>query len=86
MLLLEHEDGVPVAPSVRRMFANQEHHDPADLAAARALVSTPEPLPLGCLYRNLDADRYDLATAQGLGTPVEDRLAAIDTELDRFAI
>jgi len=41
-------------------------------------------MPIGLLYRNRDAVRYDLATAEGLDMSASDKLAALDRELGRF--
>ena len=43
-------------------------------------------LAIGLLYRNPDAPRYDQYTARGLGMSREQKVAAIERELDRFAI
>ncbi len=56
------------------------------LAAARALVSDTETIAIGLLFRNPEAPRYDQITVRGLGMSSEDKLAALDRELDRFAI
>ncbi len=84
--LLLHDDGVPADPPVVRMYSNRLDHDPADLAAARALASDTESISIGLLYRNPQARRYDQITVRGLGMSTEDKLAALDRELDRFAI
>ncbi len=86
ILLLTHAGGVPVDPVVERMYKNRQVHDPADLAAARALASGGERLAIGLLYRNPDAPRYDQYTARGLDMSREQKVAAIERELDRFAI
>ncbi len=66
--------------------ANHLEHDPSDLATARQLVSDPERIPIGLLYLNPEARRYDEITANGLDMPVEEKLQALERELDRFAI
>ncbi len=43
-------------------------------------------LAIGLLYRNPDAPRYDQYTVRGLGMSREQKVAAIERELDRFAI
>jgi 2-oxoglutarate ferredoxin oxidoreductase subunit beta len=85
-LLLEHPDGVPADDSQRRLYKNRRQHDPRDLAAARELASMREHLAIGLLYRNPDAPSYDQATVGGLGLTPEKKLAAIEREIERFAI
>ena len=68
------------------MYKNRQEHDPSDLAAARALASGGDRLAIGLLYRNPDAPRYDQYTVRGLGMSREQKVAAIERELDRFAI
>ncbi|MCP3998949.1 MAG: 2-oxoglutarate oxidoreductase, partial [bacterium] len=84
--LLVHDEGVPVDPPVARMYTNTLEHDPSDLATARQLAGDPERIPIGLLYRNPDARRYDEITVSGLDMPVEEKLQALERELDRFAI
>jgi 2-oxoglutarate ferredoxin oxidoreductase subunit beta len=84
--LLTHPNGIPVDKSVARLFPNQREHDPSDLAAARALVSDPKLLPVGLLYRNPDAPRYEELSSRGADMSPEAKLAAINAALDRFTI
>ena len=84
--LLVHDDGVPVDAPVAKMYRNHVEHDPSDMAAARQLASDPATIPIGLLYRNPDAPRYDEHSARGLGMPTESKLAALEREIDRFAV
>ena len=84
--LLVHEDGVPVDDAVAKMYRHQRRHDPVDLAAARQLTEPAERLPIGLFYRDADAPRYDPIAAEGMGMSVGAKLAALEDELDRFAI
>ncbi len=43
-------------------------------------------MPIGLIYRNNDAQRYDKVSAQGIGTPPETRMKAVQAEIDRFLI
>ena len=85
-LLLTHEDGVTLQPGIAGRFPNQRAHDPADLHAAREIAAADGAVPLGLLYRNPDCPRYDQITAQGLDMTPQERVAAVERELDRFAI
>jgi len=84
--LLVHADGVPADDAVRRMYKQQIEHDPSDFAAGRKLASMSEHLAIGLLYRDPDAPRYDLATSIGAGMSREQKAAALEAALDRFAI
>ena len=86
MLLLEHEDGVPADEAVRRVFHQRLVHDPRDFAAAREVAARRDVLPIGCLYRNPDAERYDRISHQGLDMAAAQRLEVVRGELDRFSI
>ncbi len=86
MALLDHPDGVPVSEGVRRAFPHVVDHDPSDLAAARHIASGAEGVPVGLLYCNPEAQRYDLVTAQGLDTPPERRLAVVQETIDSFRV
>jgi 2-oxoglutarate ferredoxin oxidoreductase subunit beta len=86
MQLLTHEKGVQVDDSVKRLFPNHAEHDPSDLAAARALADDDSVLPLGILYQNPDAPRYDQMSAVGMGMSVDEKIAGLNQALDHFAI
>jgi 2-oxoglutarate ferredoxin oxidoreductase subunit beta len=86
ILLLTHENGVPADPAVAKLYTNQREHDPADLAAARALAGPGERIPIGLFYRNREAPNYEEFTAVGLGTSAGDKLAGLERMLDRFAV
>lgn len=86
LLLLTHPDGIPVEPGVAKLFPNQRVHDPADLAGARALVSDPDLLPVGLLYRNPDAPCYEDLSSRGADLTPEAKLSAINAALDQFTI
>ncbi|RLB47519.1 MAG: 2-oxoglutarate oxidoreductase [Deltaproteobacteria bacterium] len=86
IFLLDHPDGIPVDAGVARLFENKVDHDPSDLPAARDLAALDEVIPIGLLYRNPDAQRYDLAMHEGLDMPLDDRITAAQAEVDRFLI
>jgi 2-oxoglutarate ferredoxin oxidoreductase subunit beta len=85
-LLLTHENGIEADDAVKRMFKNQQQHDPADIAAARALAERGDVLPIGLFYRNQNADRYDLISLEGLATSRKDKIAAIHQELHQYQV
>lgn len=86
LLLLTHENGIPVDQSLTRAFPNRVEHDPSDLKAARDYAASDMPIPIGLLYRNENAERYDKIAQQGIGTSVEKKLGAVQHEIDRFLV
>jgi len=83
---LEHEDGIDIPPATAKGFTNRQAHDPSNLAEALSLAADTDCHPIGLLYRNPDAERYDLASAYGIGMTPEEKLNGLNAELDRFAI
>ncbi len=86
VLLLQHETGIDGGDSVRRFFKNQVEHDPTNRAKAFEIALKSEVLPIGLLFRNDEAERYDHYSVDGLGMSVPDKLEAIEQQLDRFLI
>lgn len=86
ILLLSHERGVPLDPGLAAVYRNRREHDPTDLAAAREIASGEDPMPVGILYRDPSAPRYE--ELRGAGRPRSpDRIrATLEAELDRFTI
>ncbi len=85
VVVLSHEHGVPIDPAVQRNYPHRLEHDPSDLARARALT-VGERLAIGLFYCNPKAPCYEGFTYRGLEMGQDERFAAIESELDRFAI
>jgi len=86
VLLLKDEKGIPVDPGVDRIFTNQMAHDPSDLGAALEVARREDVIPIGLLYQNAKRPLYDAFCQKGLEMTVEEKLEALEGELDRFAI
>ncbi len=86
LVLLNHEDGIPVPDGVSRLFDSQVDHDPSRLGDAMGLAADLTKIPVGLLYRNDDAICYDDLSAQGIGMGDDEKLAGINSALDAFAI
>jgi 2-oxoglutarate ferredoxin oxidoreductase subunit beta len=84
--LLTHPNGIQVDDAIKRVLTNQQEHDPSDINAAREVVGRSDAIPVGLLYQNTAADRYDAFTAGGLATSRQTKLAALEAELDRYQI
>jgi 2-oxoglutarate ferredoxin oxidoreductase subunit beta len=86
VMLLTHEDGIPLDATIARLFPNRTVHNPRDLQEARTIADREDVYPIGLFYRNENAARYDLATAQGIGKTQYEKLSAVNQALDRFAV
>jgi 2-oxoglutarate ferredoxin oxidoreductase subunit beta len=86
VLLMTHPNGIELDDAVKRIFKNQQEHDPADLAGARGFADREDVLPIGLFYRNESADRYDLFSVEGLATSRKDKIAAIHGELRQYQV
>ncbi len=87
ILYLQHPDGINVPDQVAKTFKNQMVHDPANLSEARDIAEEPnEAFPVGLIYLNRHAQRYDEVTCQGLGMSPVKKIEAIDKALDRFMV
>jgi 2-oxoglutarate ferredoxin oxidoreductase subunit beta len=86
LLLMTHPDGIDVDDVVKRQLVNQREHDPSDLGEAREIADSQDATPIGLFYRNCAADRYDAFTAEGIATSRDAKLAALETQLDRYQI
>jgi hypothetical protein len=79
-----HDDGV-VAPELNNIYSSQVHHDPRDLAAARAMAEQTEKIHLGVFFKDPSKPRYEETRRVAPHTPAE-RVALLDKELDRYAV
>jgi 2-oxoglutarate ferredoxin oxidoreductase subunit beta len=86
MLVLEHEKGVPVDPSLDRLFTNRAVHDPRDMGEARRIAELTDPLPIGLLFQDETRPVYDDFTSKGLDMSREERSEGLNQELDRFLV
>ena len=86
LLLLHHENGIPVPEGVDRLFENQLEHDPSNLPAALGIAADRSKMPVGLLYRNDEALCYDELSSVGLDMSYEEKLAGVNTALDKFSV
>jgi 2-oxoglutarate ferredoxin oxidoreductase subunit beta len=84
--LLQHENGITLDESASKIFNNKIDHDPFDIGEARNLAEDKKYNYLGLFYQNKNAVRYDEFGAQNLGFTVEQKKAALNVELDKFAV
>jgi 2-oxoglutarate ferredoxin oxidoreductase subunit beta len=86
ILLLTHADGISPSETLGRVYRNQRRHDPFDLAEAREIASSTDPIPVGILYRNPDVPRLEVVRGAGRIRTAEQVRAGLETELDKFTI
>jgi 2-oxoglutarate ferredoxin oxidoreductase subunit beta len=82
--MLVHDDGV-VVPDLEKIYKNQVAHDVHDLDAARRVAGATDRVNLGVLFRDGSKPRYEETRRVPAKTQAE-RVALIDTELDRYAV
>jgi 2-oxoglutarate ferredoxin oxidoreductase subunit beta len=82
--LLVHDDGV-VVPELDAIYRSRQHHDPADLNAARALAEPADVIRLGVFFRDETRPCYDEIRRPRKVTAGE-RLALLGAELDKYAV
>ena len=86
ILLLEDEKGVVADEAGTKIYTNRMAHDPSDIHRGREIASREDVIPIGLLYANPDNPRYEDMSSQGLDVTIEEKITALDKELDRFAI
>jgi 2-oxoglutarate/2-oxoacid ferredoxin oxidoreductase subunit beta len=86
LLMLNHEDGLQKDDTLDRLFKTQMEHDPSRLDVAKELAMRTDVFPIGILYQNAENPRYEEFTALGRGMTNEEKIAAFEEQLDRFAI
>ncbi len=86
VLILTHEDGVQLSPTLARAYKSHQEHDPADLVEARRIVGTSKRIPVGIIYRNSEVPCYeDMRAPDRMYTP-EHIKNGLEEELDKFTI
>ncbi|RMG46612.1 MAG: 2-oxoglutarate oxidoreductase [Acidobacteria bacterium] len=86
VMLLEHPEGIQLEDAAKRLFKRRREHDPHDLAAAHEIVNDESVVPIGLIYKNENAERYDAFSSRGIEMTTEEKLAAAQQAIDRFLI
>lgn len=86
MLLLGHEDGVQISPALAQVYRTREEHDPANLNRAREIASITDRIPVGVLYRNEAALRYDDIRKTSGSTAPQVVREVLESEFDKFTV
>ncbi|MDH5399277.1 MAG: thiamine pyrophosphate-dependent enzyme [Cyclobacteriaceae bacterium] len=86
LCLLNHENGITLDEATAKSFKHFEDHDPTDINRARMLAEDKDKIYLGLFYQNKNAVRYDQYGAANLGFTVDEKIEALNRELDKFAV
>lgn len=84
IIMMVHDDGV-VTPELDKIYTSQVHHDPSDLAAARAMAEQTDRIHLGVFYKNSSKPRYEELRRVTPRTPAE-RVQLLEKEFARYAV
>ncbi len=86
VMILEHDNGVKLDPSLDRFYKTRMTHDPADIVEATAIAHREDVLPIGLFFWDPSRPCYDDFTQQGMDMTPEDKIRALNEEMDRFAV
>ncbi len=84
--LLTHERGISLDPALAKLLPNSVTHDPSDHSAALQLAQEEGVLPIGLFFQDESRPRYDDYIGRGLDMTIDEKLGALQAELDRFAV
>jgi 2-oxoglutarate ferredoxin oxidoreductase subunit beta len=86
ILLVNHERGLKVSPSLAKVYKNQVVHDPLNIDRAREIASSTDPIPVGILYRNPDVPCYEEIRHAGALRTTELIEKGLNAELDKVTV
>jgi 2-oxoglutarate ferredoxin oxidoreductase subunit beta len=86
ILLLTHDDGMPISDGIARLYKSQELHDPTDIQRAREISAMQDKVPIGILYRNPDVPTYDEIRAPERAPTIGQRQDLLESAFDKFGI
>ncbi|MEK7231706.1 MAG: thiamine pyrophosphate-dependent enzyme [Pseudomonadota bacterium] len=86
ILLVNHERGLPLSPTLAKVYKNQQTHDPSDLNRAREIASSTDPIPVGILYHNPEVPRYEEVRNSGQLRTIDRIQKGLNSELDKFTV
>lgn len=86
VLLLHHENGLDISPSLAKVYTKMEEHDPANMNRAREIASTDDPIPVGILYRDESVPCYEDVRHDSRLRTTEMVQLGLEAELDKFTV
>lgn len=84
--LLTHRNGLQLSPAMSAAYRNQLEHDPINIDRAREIASMEDPIPVGILYCNPDAPRYEDLRHPGYLRSPEQIRAGLNREFDKYTV
>ncbi|MFC1744306.1 thiamine pyrophosphate-dependent enzyme [Candidatus Riflebacteria bacterium] len=85
-VLLKNEKGIPLEKGVLKRYKDTIEHDPADLNHARELTNIKDRFPIGLFYQNKSNPCYDEFGSHNIGFTPEEKMVALNRELDKYAV
>ncbi|RMI27416.1 MAG: 2-oxoglutarate oxidoreductase [Calditrichaeota bacterium] len=86
VLVLHHERGISVPPSMSAVYRNRLEHDPADIHRAREIASRTDVIPVGLLYHNPEVPCYEELRRDSFLRTAEAIRRELEAEFDKFTI
>jgi len=86
LVMLRHEDGVPVSDALAKLYKTHETHDPINLDRAREIADWQDRVPVGILYRDESVPRYCELKKPERMPSWEQRETLLNKAFDRFGI
>jgi 2-oxoglutarate/2-oxoacid ferredoxin oxidoreductase subunit beta len=86
VLLLSHENGLKLSPSIQRVYPTREEHDPLNINRAREIASLEDTIPVGILYRNPEIPCYEDLARSGPEQTSELIRTGLEAEFDKFTV
>ncbi len=86
LLVLEHENGIPLAEDLRKFYKNRMEHDPSDIVEATDIALRPGIIPIGLFFWDPSRPCYEDFTQHGMDMSPEDKIRSLNEEMDRFAV
>jgi len=83
--MLVHDDGVLV-PELDVIYRGRRAHDPGNLSQARELAEDGEKIRLGLFFRDEKRPCYDEIRRPSKKISASERVALLNSELDRYAV
>jgi len=86
IILLEHENGMPISDAMKKIYKNVQQHDPMDMAGAQKFGAMTDNVPVGILYRNPNVPAYDELRKPRRAVTPEMKQSALEQEFDKFGV
>ena len=86
VLLMTHENGIPLDDAVARIYPNQLVHNPADLVEAQAIAHRDDVIPIGLFFWDPARPCYNDFSSQGMEMTPEEKISSLDQLLQMYAV